>query len=99
VGEGDVVAAVYFVVRGEVGLSLSIKMGVRPLRLVDLGPGGFFGEACHVARKEEEGPHRFPYMVTAKDYCELLSIPAEAYIKLAKEHDEINTFVNPIFRA
>jgi hypothetical protein len=40
--------AVYFVVRGATSMRIKVNMGTKDLTLINLGPGGFFGEECSV---------------------------------------------------
>merc|ERR1711988_1683784 len=44
--EGGPITALHFVLRGRVGISIKLHVGMRALRLVDLTEGGFFGEEC-----------------------------------------------------
>jgi CRP-like cAMP-binding protein len=98
VREDEFIKAIYFVVRGTVGTSTNLGMGVRPLRLLDLAPGCFFGEECRALPVDGSPYHRSRYTATSVGYCELLSIPGKAYIKVSEEHEEIGIFVNPLLR-
>jgi hypothetical protein len=60
VSEGDAIKCLYIVLRGRVGMSIKLQAGMRPLQLVDLEEGGFFGEECcrmaHMARVSHDEP-------------------------------------------
>jgi hypothetical protein len=79
-------------------MSIKLRMGARSLRLVDLTPGGFFGEECSHGFDDEKGAEveRYRCTVTSFGYSELLTIPRETYVQVATEHEEIMEHVNPV---
>jgi hypothetical protein len=73
VDEGTAVEALFFIVRGQVNLSSRLTYrSLGKLRLVDINPGGFFGESiCH-----GQAGRGHPTAATSVTYTELLKIPA-----------------------
>jgi hyperpolarization activated cyclic nucleotide-gated potassium channel 2 len=93
VQEGSPILALYFVLRGRVGMSIKLHVGMRALRLVDLTEGGFFGEdSC---RRGKLNP-RHMSTASALTHCELLMIPKEAYLEVANEYKEILKELDPL---
>jgi CRP-like cAMP-binding protein len=101
VQEGEMIKALYFIVRGEVGVTLNMQLGMRSLRLVDLGSGDFFGEECRKGATGGIGAmatERFAWNVQSIGYSELLVIPVEMFVQVAAEHESINKHVNPVLQ-